>query len=62
VYTVNYKPAKKLPVEEFLRPQKRFKHMFKEGNEWMIKQFQEEVDKKWEYLLTMEKLTHKEEQ
>ena len=60
VYTVNYKPAKKLPVEEFLRPQKRFKHMFKEGNEWMIKQFQEEVDKKWEYLLTMEELTHKE--
>lgn len=60
VYTINYKPAKKLPVEEFLRPQKRFKHMFKEGNEWMIKQFQEEVDKKWEYLLTMEKLTHKE--
>ena len=61
VYTVNYKPAKKLPVEEFLRPQKRFKHMFKEGNEWMIKQFQEEVDKKWEYLLTMEELTHKED-
>lgn len=60
VYTINYKPAKKLPVEEFLKPQKRFKHMFKEGNEWMIKQFQEEVDKKWEYLLTMEKLTHKE--
>ena len=60
VYTITYKPAKKLPVEEFLKPQKRFKHMFKEGNEWMIKQFQEEVDKKWEYLLTMEKLTHKE--
>ena len=62
VYTVNYKPAKKLPVEEFLRPQKRFKHMFKEGNEWMIEEFQKEVDKKWEYLLTMEKLTHKEEE
>ncbi len=60
IYTINYKPAKKLPVEEFLKPQKRFKHMFKEGNEWMIKQFQEEVDKKWEYLLTMEKLTHNE--
>ena len=60
VYTVNYKPAKKLPVEEFLRPQKRFKHMFKEGNEWMIEQFQKEVDKKWEYLLTMEELTHRE--
>jgi len=59
VYTINHKPAKKLPIEEFLRPQKRFKHMFKEGNEWMIESFQKEVDKKWEYLLAMEELTNK---
>ena len=59
VYTINYKPSKKLPVEEFLKPQKRFAHMFKPGNEWMIKEFQKEIDKKWEYLLTMEELTHK---
>ena len=58
-YHITYKPAKKLPVEEFLRPQKRFKHMFKEGNEWMIEQFQKEVDKKWEYLLMMEEITNK---
>ena len=60
VYKVNYKPAKKLPVEEFLRPQKRFKHLFKEGNEWMLEEIQKEVDKKWEYLLHMEELTNKE--
>lgn len=60
VYKVNYKPAKKLPVEEFLRPQKRFKHLFKEGNEWMLEEIQKEVDKKWEYLLSMEELTNKE--
>lgn len=58
VYKITYKPAKKLPVEEFLRPQKRFKHLFNEGNEWMIKAIQEEVDKKWEYLLTQEKNTN----
>lgn len=58
-YTINYKPAKKLPIEEFLKPQKRFRHMFKPGNEWMIKQFQEEVDKKWNYLLLMEEITNK---
>ena len=58
-YHITYKPSKKLPVEEFLRPQKRFKHMFKEGNEWMIEQFQKEVDKKWEYLLMMEEVTNK---
>ena len=58
VYKITYKPAKKLPVEEFLRPQRRFKHMFKPGNEWMIEEFQKEVDKRWEELLNLEKLTN----
>ena len=56
-YIINYKPAKKLPVEEFLRPQKRFKHMFKPGNEWMIEEFQKEVDSRWQELLDLEELT-----
>ena len=58
-YIINYKPAKKLPVEEFLRPQKRFKHMFKPGNEWMIEAFQKEVDDRWEELLKLEEMTNK---
>lgn len=59
VYHITYKPAKKLPVEEFLKPQKRFKHMFKPGNEWMIEKFQEEVDKRWNELLAKEEMTNK---
>ena len=59
-YVINYKPAKKLPVEEFLKPQKRFRHMFKPGNEWMIEEFQKEVDKRWEELLKLEKITNEE--
>ena len=59
VYKVNYKPAKKLPVEEFLKPQKRFKHMFKSENEWMIEEFQKEVDKRWQELLDLEEMTNK---
>ena len=59
VYTVNYKPVRKLPVEEFLKKQKRFKHLFKPGNEHLIAEIQEEVDKKWNYLLMMEEITHK---
>ncbi len=55
-YKINYKPAKKLPIEEFLRPQKRFKHMFKPGNEWMIEEFQKEVDERWNELLELESL------
>ena len=56
-YVVNYKPAKKLPVEEFLKPQKRFKHMFKPGNEWMIEEFQKIVDDRWQELLDLEEMT-----
>lgn len=60
VYKISYKPAKKLPVEEFLKPQKRFKHLFKPGNEWMLQEFQEEVDARWEELLNLEKITNQE--
>ena len=59
-YKITYKPAKKLPIEEFLRPQRRFKHMFKPGNEWMIEEFQKEVDKRWQELLDLEELTNRE--
>ena len=58
-YTINYKPKNKLPIEEFLRPQKRFKHMFKPGNEWMIEEFQKEVDARWNELLVLEEATNK---
>ena len=58
-YKITYKPVKKLPIEEFLKPQKRFKHMFKPGNEWMIEEFQNEVDKRWQELLDLEEITNK---
>ena len=48
---LTYEPRKKLPVEEFLKKQGRFKHMFKKGNEWMIEEAQAYVDQKWEELL-----------
>ncbi|MDD6101664.1 MAG: thiamine pyrophosphate-dependent enzyme [Clostridiales bacterium] len=50
-WILNYEPKKKLPVEEFLRVQGRFKHLFKPGNENLIVQFQAEVDRRWEDLL-----------
>lgn len=58
-YKITYKPAKKLPLEEFLKVQKRFAHLFKPGNEWMIQELQEEVDKRWEELLELEEITNK---
>ena len=58
-YKITFKPAKKLPIEEFLKPQKRFRHLFKEGNEWMIEEFQKEVDRRWNDLLALEEMSNK---
>lgn len=50
-WIVNYEPKNKLPIEEFLKLQGRFKHLFKPENEDLIVKFQAEVDKRWEDLL-----------
>ena len=49
-WILNYEPKNKLPIEEFLKPQGRFKHLFTPGNEELIGLFQQEVDKRWEDL------------
>ena len=49
---LTYEPKKPLPVEEFLKRQGRFAHMFKKGNEWMIDETQEYVDQQWKKLLS----------
>lgn len=46
-YKINYKPKEKKPVLEWLKPQGRFRHLFKEENAWMIEKIQEEVDRDW---------------
>lgn len=51
-WILNYEPKKKLPLEDFLKKQGRFKHLFKPGNEHLIAAFQEETDRRWEELLT----------
>lgn len=39
------------PVEEFLKPQGRFKHLFKPGNEALLAEIQQDVDDYFEYLI-----------
>ncbi len=39
------------PIEEFLKPQGRFKHLFKEGNEELLASVQTEVDRNFDYVL-----------
>jgi len=50
-WTLNYMPKNKRPVEDFLKAQGRFKHLFKKGNEQLIADIQTAVDKKWQALL-----------
>ena len=50
-WRLNYQPKHKLPLEDFLRKQGRFKHLFTPGNEYLIEAFQADVDKRWEELL-----------
>jgi pyruvate ferredoxin oxidoreductase beta subunit len=51
VYKLSRKPREKLPIEEWLKGQGRFNHLFKPDNADMLKNFQEYVDLKWERLL-----------
>lgn len=53
VWKLNSKPKEKKPVEEFLKLQGRFKHLFKEENKELIANIQAEVDRKWIWLLKM---------
>jgi len=51
--TLNYIPKDKKSIVDYLKPQGRFSHMFKAGNEYMIEDVQKQVDKQWEMLLNM---------
>ena len=50
VWKLSYEPKHKLPIEDFLKQQGRFRHLFKPENEHLIQIFQDEVDKRWEDL------------
>ena len=49
-YKITYRPKEKKPVLEWLKPQGRFRHLFKEQNAWMLEAIQKEVDRDWENL------------
>lgn len=53
VWRLSYKPKNKLPIEEFLRPQGRFRHLFRPEQKEIIAQIQAQVDKEWEELLRL---------
>jgi pyruvate ferredoxin oxidoreductase beta subunit len=50
-WRVTVKVANKKPLEEFLKPQGRFKHLFKPENAELLAQLQADVDRNYERLL-----------
>ena len=51
---INAKPREKKPVEEWLKSQGRFKHLFTPKFEHLVAEIQADVDRKWEQLLKRE--------
>jgi len=56
VTKITFNPKEKKPVVDFLKPQGRFKQLFSPENEWLLKQFQDDVDKEWARLQREEAL------
>ncbi|HOX24910.1 MAG TPA: thiamine pyrophosphate-dependent enzyme [Candidatus Krumholzibacteria bacterium] len=56
-YIINKKPKDRVPIVEWLKPQARFKHLFKPGNEHILVHAQEWVDRQWAALLRQEEAT-----
>ena len=56
-YALNYIPEKTVPVKECMQYQGRFRHLFKDGNEYMLDEVQEHTDRYWDRLVDLEKLS-----
>ena len=46
-YKINYQNDNPKPITEFLKPQKRFKHLFKPENKASLEKIQKHVNKEW---------------
>ena len=51
VWRQTVKVANRKPIEEFLKPQGRFKHLFAPGNEEFLAEIQSDVDRAWDALM-----------
>jgi pyruvate ferredoxin oxidoreductase beta subunit len=54
--TLSYIPKEKKPVEDYLKEQGRFRHLFDKGNEHLIEEYQKQVDKEWQMLMNLHEM------
>jgi len=52
-YRLTHRPETVVPVEEWLRPQKRFAHLFTEKGLAVRRQIQQQVDEDWAALVAV---------
>ena len=51
-HKLSFNPGKKKsPVIDWLKSQKRFKHLFEPGNEYLIEEIQDDIDKRWDEII-----------
>jgi pyruvate ferredoxin oxidoreductase beta subunit len=50
-YRLTYEPTRPVPIEDWLRPQKRFAHLLRPGNERLVERIQQRVDSDWDALV-----------
>ncbi|HET7045227.1 MAG TPA: thiamine pyrophosphate-dependent enzyme [Gaiellaceae bacterium] len=50
-YRITHEPADPVPVEEWLRPQARFAHLFRPESSGLVEQIQRRIDADWEALV-----------
>jgi len=49
-WRLTYRPRRKKPLVDFLKPQGRFRHLFSEPNKMLLEELQREIDRQWEDL------------
>ena len=52
-WKLNYRPKQKLPIQAWIEPQGRFRHLFRPENRHVIDELQAEVDRRWSRLLKL---------
>ncbi len=50
-YRLTHEPEQRVPIEEWLRPQKRFAHLLRPESAGLVEQIQAQVDREWAALL-----------
>ena len=54
-YMINHEPEKYIPVDECMKLQGRYRHLFKNGSNDIIQQIQDYTDKNWKRLKDLAK-------